>query len=291
MNPAESLGIGRQAAFHGAPVVGIAPLQALLTTDPDAAQRDEATWLLAVCQGASGLYGSALATTSTLDETSPFAGRLHLVAGSVHRQLGNFDIARRHDAMAAASAVESVACEAQLGLAADAVGSGDAEAATEHLARAHDLWQPPWWREGIRLQWVSAEVALINADAPAAIPGLRAAEAVAREHEAPRHVAKTQGFLAVALRSAYPGDAERRAECLELLAAAIDAAQALAAWPLVWAFGRLQWQWLAEDPNEEQAARMALDRARRAVSLIVSDLPDEMRPAFRRRPDVGDLLG
>ena len=291
MNPAESLGIGRQAAFHGAPVVGIAPLQASLTTDLEPTQRDEATWLLAVCQGASGLYGSALATASHPCDASTYAGPLHLVAGSVQRQLGNFDAARGHDARAAAWPVASVVCEAQLGLAADAVGAGNAEAAAAHLARARDAWQPSWWREGIRLQWVNAEVCLTSGKAQEAIPGLQAAAEVAKEHDAPRHLAKTRGFLAVALRSAHPADAAVRAESLELLAGAIHAAQSLAAWPLLWAFGRLQWLWLQEDPQEVQAARSAQDRAQRAVALILSDLPEHMRPAFRRRPDVGDLLG
>lgn len=291
MNPAEALELGRHAAFHGAPVVGIAPLQALLASGAAQVTEDEARWLLAVCQGASGLFGTALRTASSLRQDSDFAGEAHLVGGSIHRQLGHFDAAQRHDAQAATSPRESVCCEALIGLAADAIGAGEADAAANHLAQARGAWQSQWWREGIRLQWVSAELALLVGEAQSALPGLRDAAAVGQANAAPRHLAKTRGFLAVALRSARPGDPEACAEAMTLLAQATEAAQALAAWPLVWAFGRLQWLWLLEGLGQESAAAwQAQQKAARAVSLIVSDLPAEMRPAFRRRPDVADLL-
>lgn len=290
MNPGETLELGRHAAFHGAPVVGIAPLQALLATDAEPELREEAQWLLAVCQGATGLFGSALATVAALPAGSRFAARGHLVAGSVHRQLGLFDLAHRDDVLAAASPTPSVVCEALIGLAADAVGGGDPDAAAEHLDQAKDAWQPSWWREGVRLQWVNAELALLAGDASRALPGLHAAIDAAVRRDAPRHLAKTRGFLAVTIRSARPDDPAVCAQAMALLAQATDAAQTLAAWPLVWAFARLRWHWLRDQLGEGPQAQQARAQATRAVSLIAADLPEPMRPAFRRRPDVADLL-
>ena len=287
--PPQPLDLGRHAAFHGAPVVGIAPLQGLLATTTEPEIRDEARWLLAVCQGASGLYGSALHTLEPLWVSEPFAGHAHLVAASIHRQLGHFDSARHHDEQALFSTSRSVRCEAFIGLAADAVGCGEADLAAGQLAHARQAWRPDWWREGIRLEWVCAELALLTNRATAAPVGLRGALEVATTHDAPRHVAKTQGFLAVSLHSAFPEDVESRREAMGLLDHAAGAAQALAAWPLVWAFRRIQWHWL-QCQGEEASAEPIREHAARAVALILADLPAHMRPGFRRRPDVADLL-
>lgn len=290
MTATDLLAQGRHAAFHGAPVVGIAPLQALIATSDDPQVQDEARWLLAVCQGASGLYGSALTTLAHSSDTNAFTGHGHLVAASIHRQLGHFDTARRHDEQAEHSATASVRCEALIGQAADAVGLGAVDAAGDHLAAASGTWQPEWWREGIRLQWVGAELALLADEAESALPGLRDALDVASAHDAPRHVAKTQGFLSVALHSAFPDDPVVRSEALNLLSRAGDAAQLLAAWPLVWAFRRIEWLWLRELLGAGPEAARAREQATRAVVLILSDVPADMRPGFRRRPDVVDLL-
>ena len=292
MNPAALLESGRHAAFHGAPVVGIGSLQALLATAPPGDRADEARWLLGVCQGSSGLFGSALSTLAPLWEGSPFSGHAHCVAGSLYRQLGDFDLAGEHDATAQTSHSAAVRCEAAIGLTADAVGRADAAAARGNLAAAGEQWHPDWWREGIRLHWVAAECALLTDTLDGAGAQLRHALAMAEQHQAPRHEAKTRGFLAVVERCAAPDDPIVVARSVDLVTRAADTAQTLAAWPLVWSFRRLQWRWLLESDaaGDAVAAARARDQAARAVALISSDLPPHLRAEFRRRPDVVDLV-
>ena len=284
----EAISLGRQAAFHGSPAAGFAPLRTALTeSGGDVAEPEvaEATLILGTCLGAGGLFGSALDAIGALfrANTSQSAAA-HCLAGSIYRQIGDFHAAAAHDE-ASLESTGSVRCEALLGCAADSVGLGEVEAAATYLAAGHELWQPSWWREGIRLAWVTAEVGLLGGDPGQTLPGLRAALTTAQLHRAPRHVAKTQLFLGVVLRTAAPEDADADEESTHLLAAAAAGAEQLGAWPLVWAIGSVRREWLHET-GEQATARQAAIAAARAAAIIAADLPTGLREAWLARPDV-----
>lgn len=284
----EAISLGRQAAFHGSPAAGVLPLrQALADAVDTSSSRREAALLLGICFGASGQFGSALEAVAPLwSDASPQAGAAHCLAGSIFRQIGDFHGATEHDE-AALESIGSVQCEALLGRAADAVGAGQPDVADRYLRAAHGMWQSEWWREGIRMAWVDAEVALLRGDPSAALPGLRRALAQARRHNAPRHVAKTELFLGVTLRtaSATADAAAAEGESLRLLSEAATGAQQLGAVPLVWAIATVRRQWLLEAGAAVEARQAELAAARAAMT-IAGDLPADLREVWLARPDV-----
>lgn len=286
---------GERAAFRGRPGDGIVPLRRfLIDAPPGSPDQLRATWLLGVCLGAAGKFGSAAATLRPLlalpshppTETRYFAGQAACALASLHRQVGRFEQARDFDAWAArvAPADPAVAVTAEVGLTADSVGQGQLDEAREHLDRARDLCgaEPQWWRERVRIGWVAAEVALASNEPQAAIAAVAESVEQAEHVGAPRHVAKSLLFLGAAQDAI--GDATSR----PTVGRAALLAESLGAMPLVWASRGLLWRWLAADnPTEAEANRAA---AERAVRSMVADMPAELAAEWLARADVAPLL-
>ena len=193
------LATGERAAFHGRPAAGVGPLQRAVELAHGTGREAEATaaaWLLGVCLGAGGLYGSAMAVLEPLASASPpeadrrlFSSLAAATMASTHRQLGRHEDARAWDRRARdlAGSMGEAAFDAALGLAADAIGLGDAGDAAEQLAVAteHATGRSDWWRQRVRLDWVRAELALLTERPQDAVERAAAAVALAESSGAP----------------------------------------------------------------------------------------------------------
>ena len=235
----------------------------------DGSRRARAEWLLGVCRTATGRYGQALAglTAVVSDSTLPAVDRALPAAAvaTVQRQLGRHGQAREWDQVALQSAEGSAeaACEAWLGLAADAVGLREPEASADALAAVDAFLTDPalWWRQRIRVDWIRAELALL-ADQPAVARAAaeRALDA-AESAGAPRHIAKS--LLIAGVAATAQGHPEA---AMDLLSRAAVLAEGLGALPLVWPsramLGALQQQGTPSD------AERSLDAARGAVRAL-----------------------
>ena len=178
------LAAGERAAFHGRPSAGVAPLQQAVEVGARRGRDDEATaaaWLLGVSLGAAGRYGSALAVLEPLAERA--SGRAPGRAGCSprsprppRRASTASSAGTRSPGPSTSEPVElagdaaEALFDARLGLAADAVGLGEAGAGPGALDRAAALpeGRADWWRQRVRLLWVRAEVALLVGDPGAA---------------------------------------------------------------------------------------------------------------------------
>lgn len=286
---------GERAAFHGRPADGIAPLQQFLANGwaPDL-ERLRAQWLLGVCFGAAGQFGSAAAALRPLLElpANPTADQRHYAGqgacalASIHRQVGRFADAHAFDSWAGqvAPADGEIQFNAVLGRAADAVGAYDRQQALTLLTEARGLCSdaPDWWRERVRLGWVQCEVALLWGRPDDAVAALNRSVAESERVGAPRHVAKSLSFLGVAQQAAGDPNA------LMTLGRGALLAESLGAWPLVWATRGLLATWLvASDPEQAEHSRRS---AGHAVRLMAADLPPELAGTWLQRPDVAPLL-
>lgn len=296
---ASLLASGERAAFHGRPGAGVEPLEraaALATEQNLPTEAAAARWLLAVCQSAAGRFGQALVA---LDELLPVTADAPLerrmfgalgkaTLGSIHRQLGRHGEARVHDevALELSAATGEAGFDALLGLAADAVGLGDASAARDHLGQARALTDghADWWRQRVRVGWVQAEVALLESRPEDAVVAASAAVDLAEQVGAPRHVAKGLLFQGVA-----QVEAGRHEEAATLLRRAGLLAESLGTLPLLWPARAVLGALLGE--RDEQESQRCFSSARRAVGLIAVDLPDQLRVDWFARPDVAALLG
>ena len=291
------LAAGERAAFHGRPGSGVEPLSRAVEAAVAADLETEALaagWLLGVCLGACGRYGGALRVLDPLvvSAQTPEGRLLGALAAStvasVHRQLGRHSVAQGYDEMALAvsQGAGEAGFDGYLGLAADAVGLGQADVATGRLAEAVALAEgrADWWRQRVRSGWVRAEVALLEGRAEDA--ALAAGEAVelAEQSGAPRHVAKGLLFLGVA-----QVQAGRTPEATAALRRGALLAESLGALPLQWPVRAVLGALLADtDPAESERSLAA---ARAAVQEIALDLPDQLRGEWLGRPDIEALLG
>jgi hypothetical protein len=292
------LASGERAAFHGRPASGITPLQQAVEVARAGGRSAEATaaaWLLGVALGAAGRYGSALTIleplTTTHSESAErrlFAALASSTAASVHRQLGQHTVAWELDLHAETLAGESAEAsfDAWLGLAADAVGLGDAPVAREQMERAAGLTdgRTDWWRQRVRLLWVRAEIALLNGDPSTAAQSAERAVGLAESSRAPRHVAKSLLFLGIA-----QVHADLPAEASNTLRRAATLAESLGTLPLLWPSRALLGALL--EPTSPKEAAKALASARNAVLQIADDLPETLRELWLNRQDVAALLG
>lgn len=293
------LAAGERAAFHGPPGKAVESLEKAVAQAREANRTPEATaasWLLGLSLGASGRYGAALSTLEPLVEAGEVAGapkeaRLFgALAGaslaSVRRQLGRHAEARDADERGLAlSDGGEAAFACRLGLAADAVGLGDATVAQTEMDAAEALLPErptEWWRQRVRFDWVRAEVALLDGDVETAIGAAEAAVERAERARAPRHVAKSllfQGVAQVTSGAAEGAVSLRRAATL---------AEGLGALPLVWSARAVLGAVLMGTDEVESAA--SLGAARSAVLTIAGDLPDALRADWLARPDIAALL-
>ena len=295
------LATGERAAFHGRPDAGIESLTRATQVAADSSRLSEAlgaSWLLGVCLGAAGRYGRAVTVLEPLvsrvdtPEQRVFASLAASTLASIHRQLGRHAVARQHDeeALRAAGEHPEARFDALLGLAADAVGLGEVDAARQRLGEAAQLaaTRSDWWRQRVRLGWVEAEVALLVGDTGAATRAARAAVDLAETSGAPRHVAKGLLFLGVA-----QVEAGSEAVAVTTLRRAALLAEGLGTLPLQWPVRAVLGALLAEADAQESSR--CLTAARRAVEAIAADLPQSMSSDWLNRPDItalrGDLAG
>ncbi len=298
---ASLLASGEHAAFHGKPAAAVSVLEqavVLAQSQSRPAEMAAAAWLLGVALRAGGRYGAALTVLSPLVESGRtpqappeqrlFAALSSSAIASVHRQLGRHGVARDADtaALDLTDGTGEAAFDAQLGLAADAVGLEDLDEAIERATLAERLVPEradEWWRQRVRLGWVQADIALLEGRATEAAKA--AAEAIDRAENAraPRHVAKGLLYLGLAQLS---GD---DAEAIQTLRRAATLAESLGAVPLIWPARALLGALLAEDDQTESDRSLAA--ARSAVLAIAGDLPPGVRSEWLSRPDISALLG
>lgn len=286
---------GERAVFRGVPGQGLIPLERasqLAAELGDHARQARAAWLTGICRTAIGWYGQALAGLTATASDQVLAPELRSLPASavatVQRQLGRHVEARAWDesALDLASSTVEATCEAWLGLASDAVGLGDVQAAQSALAQIEQLStdRPLWWRQRIRTEWTRAELALLCEEPGQARAAAERALDLAEDASAPRHVAKSLLFGGVAATAqGHP------AAAIDLLSRAAVLAEGLGARPLVWP-SRAMLGALQERSAPEEAAR-SLDAARCVVREIAEDLPPLLAAEWLSRRDIAALLG
>lgn len=289
------LAAGERAVFRGVPGQGLVPLEraeALAGERGDIARRTRAAWLLGVCRTAVGSYGQALAGLTTAASDPDVDAALRSLpasgVGAIQRQLGRHAEGRDWDASALESAADDpeAQCEAWLGLASDAIGLGEPDAAREAVAQVEALLidRPLWWRHGIRLDWARAEVALLVGEPGQARAAAERALDAAEAASAPRHVAKSLLFAGVAATSHG-----QQAAAVDLLARAAVLAEGLGARPLVWPSRGLLGALLAGSAPAE--SERSLEAARAVIRDIAADLPPLLSAEWLARRDIRALLG
>ena len=293
------LAAGERAAFHGRPANGIASLESAFEqarAEGRAAEAAASAWLLGVCLGAVGKFGTALSVLNPLAmvdaptsaEQRLFAALAAATSAGVHRQLGQHEQARSLDerALSLSDGGAEASFDSTLGLAADLLGLDDAVSAASYLEQAAGLAanRAEWWRQRIELAWVKAEVALATGDPAAAAATLTPAIASAEVSGAPRYVAKSLLFLGVS--QVQGGDLD---EATATLRRAATLAESLGVLPLLWPARALLGA-LVEATSAAESAK-SLAAARGAVIAIADDLPEDLRTAWLDREDVAALLG
>lgn len=289
---------GERAAFRGGPEDAIQALSESVDGAPAAAvgysDWAEAVWLLGVCQGAVGRYGTASRTLDPLtrpaedtESARHWAGMAATTISSIQRQLSRHEQAREFDQWARSIAPDDpeVQLEAAVGLSADAVGLNGLDEARRELRVARELLvsHPSWWRNRIRADWVQTEISLLSGDPASAWDAASGALTLAEESSAPRHVAKSLLFRGVTEAQAGLPIA------LETLLRSALLAESLGAEPLVWPARLMLWHQHRE--VEPQVAELCRKRAAKAIDSISADLPDDWRSQWRARPEVSAVLG
>jgi hypothetical protein len=193
-------------------------------------------WLRAVASGGQGRYAAAMAELDWLDRatTCPALASLAFsTRASLLRQLGGHLVARGWDgrAWAAAGSDVDAGADALVGLAADALGVGRFAVSQRLLRRAGDLiGDGAAGRLGVRLAWVSAELAMVMGDGAAAVDSAERAVELAVGFTSARHAVKSQVVLAAAWCSVGEFDTSRN-----VADAALTVAERLGLVPLNWA--------------------------------------------------------
>ena len=192
-----------RAAWFGHPADGVA---VLIHIDPDTGVPERVRWLAGVCLGALGRYRTAARWLAPGGEP---AGSLAASCLASHlRQVGRHAEAERLDRLALATATAAEArADALVGLVADAVGRHELALARDRLGPATEYVvamtsDHEEWRSRVRLQWVSAETALLAGEAARAVELGRAAHRISQAARACRHGVKSTLVLGVALDAA-----------------------------------------------------------------------------------------
>jgi len=292
------LAVAERAVFHGAPGAALPMVDEAERAALAAGAGGEAAlarWLRGVALGASGRYGTALTGLGPLlpggagGAVPPRVAALAAAtAASIHRQLGRHAVATPLDraglgAAPAGPPGRDARLDCLVGLAADAVGAGDAVTAGTWLgaaARELDARGAADWRPRCRVDWVRVEIGLLTSDPGAAAASADAALRTARHAAAPRHEAKSLLFLGVALAVADDPAA------VGTLHRAAALATELGAVPLVWPASAMLARLLG-DADPAGAAAVAV--ARDAVARLAADLPPTLRDDWLAAPDVRAL--
>ncbi len=196
-------------------------------------------WLRAVAAGGQGRYGCALTELAVIlrgRDAGPLTSLAHSTRASFLRQLGGHVRARGADGLAWAHRGDDdeAAADALVGLAADALGVGRFGVSARLLDRARAIHGAGSSRQGVRLSWVSAELAMARGDGAQAVEHARLGVAAAAGYGSTRHAVKSDVVLAAALCSAGDLDAAR-----EVADTALAATEKSGLIPLRWALACL----------------------------------------------------
>ena len=185
------------------------------------AEDAESRWWRAVALGGQGRYANAAAELAVLAKptTAPWLRSLACSTRASHlRQVGGHVLARRLDSAAVALAAgvgggtgATAACDALVGLAADALGSGRVALARRLLVRASGRLEAAEDRCTVRWCWVSAETALCADDTDAARAHAATARLLADERPSVRHQVKSLLVEAAAKGSTQDAEQARAA--------------------------------------------------------------------------------
>jgi hypothetical protein len=204
----------------------------------------ERRWLAAVALGGQGRYAAAATELERLaaEPGVPVCVAAHAaVTRAAHlRQLGGHAAARAYDARGLRLATAALRVEdygdgagsindgldaaaarldALVGLAADALGLGDAMTSHRLLdAAAQRLAAHPSWRPAVRAGWVRDELALIQGRAAEAVAPAETALTGAHGAGSVRHVLKSRIVLVVARGAAGVLDAQKAVADLDEIA-------------------------------------------------------------------------
>lgn len=172
----------------------------VVTATPTSARE---RWLAGVVLGAQGRYGRAAAILAGLLHTEVASLAASTIA-SHRRQLGGHAAARRFDAIALRHAGdEESRADALLGLAADAIGTGQLGQARRLLDRV----TTNGWRTRVRAAWVAAEIEL-SADGTPVEHAERALETATMSGSV-RHRIKSEVVLGASLAGRDPAMARK----------------------------------------------------------------------------------
>lgn len=172
-------------------------------------------WLRAVAAGGQGRYGCALAELADIHRTTDSLPDVRSLAYSTQasflRQLGGHDRARGFDGQAWAHSRgdDEAAADALIGLAADALGVGRLAASARLLDRARPIVVGRSGRLPVRIEWVSAELAMVSGRGEDAVAHAERGVVAAAGFASTRHAVKSDVVLAAALCSAGRLDSAR----------------------------------------------------------------------------------
>ncbi|CAN5684229.1 hypothetical protein BH09ACT7_BH09ACT7_21610 [soil metagenome] len=239
-NPAQSESSGDAGKALYLAAFGADPGRWPLPTPTTPMQR----WWRAVAAGGQGRYANAHTELSALRRAQPIGPLASLASstqGSLLRQLGWHRRARGWDgrALALAGPHAEARIDALVGLAADALGIGRFAASATLLRQARavsaDVSEVLPARLPVRLEWVSAELAMATGDGEAAVRyARRGVELTDTAGSSARHLAKSNVVLAAALCCSGRLD-----EATEVADAGLDTTGRLGLVPLRWALASL----------------------------------------------------
>jgi hypothetical protein len=286
----KALSEGERTAVHGSPVQAVELLAVALAAAVEAGDRAATTrarWLLGVAEQGAGRCGEALRVLEAAwseAKATPLAVDVAGALAEAHRQLGEHATARTWDQRALDLAEGEAIVWPLLGLAADAIGSGDAGEAGRRLAAAEPLAVDGDWQLEVRTGWVAAELALLEARPLDAAGAAAGALARAERAGAAPYVAKSLLFQGGALAQA--GEEEAAAA----LTRAASLAELLGALPVAWPARAMLGALLARSGRPAEAAA-ELAAARGSLDVIAASLDEEARPRWLAQPAVATVLG
>jgi hypothetical protein len=280
---------GERTALHGSPLRAAELLGAAVEAAAEGGDHGTAVrarWLLGVAEQGAGRCASALRVLHQAwseAKATPLAVNLASSLAEAYRQLGEHATARTWDQRALDLADGEAIVWPLLGLAADAVGTGDAGEAGRRLAAAEPLAADGDWQVEVRTGWVAAELALLEARPADAAEA--AAAAVARAERASAAPFVARGLLLQGGALAQAGEPDAAAA----LGRAAGLAELLGALPVAWPARALLGALAARSGRPGEAAT-ELAAARASLDALAGGLDEETLPGWLAQPAVAALL-